>query len=264
MPNRAFMRGFADGIDPARPIFRAAGEAGIRVHPPYIPLDLLSLSCERERPMRSLMTAACLSTALLIATDGAAAQAQPMETRLGFELITSSIDPVAADSAGVGHRAWGAQVTGSLIAFRVLSLNAEGGIIGMSDEARFTQETNRGEQTSGVAAGMGTVSAGLRTPPLSLGGPSPLYLSAGVNAGRSWLDVNRTITHCIDCHAEDVNVQAGTFWEPVVQLGVGRGMVSARYRVYTGDADFQNALMIGYSIKAGRRTPAEAPAEPES
>lgn len=215
--------------------------------------------------MRKFTFAACLAGSLLLLGDGtAAAQTRlPYEPRFGLELITSGIDPVAADSAGIGSRAWGVQITSNVIVFRVLSLNAEGGIVGMSDEAPFTQETTQGEKTSGVAAGMGTLSTGLRTPPLSLRGPDPLTLSAGVNAGRSWIDVNRNITHCYDCHAEDVRVQAGSFWEPVVQLGIGRGTVSARYRRYLGGSDFKDALMIGYSVTPSRRAPAQdAAADP--
>jgi hypothetical protein len=212
--------------------------------------------------IRAFAALACLSAALQIVHSDARAQGRTTETRIGFDLLTSSIKPVAADSAGIGSRAWGAQVTGSLIAFRVLSLNAEGGIIGVSDEASFTQETNLGERTSGVAAGMGTLSAGLRTPPFSTGGPAPFFLSAGVNGGRSWLDMNRTISQCIDCHGEDVAVRAGTFWEPLLQVGTGRGALSARYRMYGGDSDFQDALMIGYSTVAGRR--ARNPSEKEN
>ena len=203
--------------------------------------------------IRAFTAFACLFSALHVVHFGAAAQDMPVAPRIGFDLFTSGIKQVAADSAGIGSRAWGAQVTGSLTAFRVLSLNAEGGIIVVSDEAEFSQETNLGERTSGVAAGIGTLSAGLQTPPLSLGGPKPLFLSAGVNGGRSWLDMNRTISQCIDCHSEDVNVQAGNFWEPLLQISTGRGTFSARYRMYGGDSDFQDALMIGYSVVTGRR-----------
>lgn len=174
---------------------------------------------------------------------------------MGADAITSGIDPAAAENAGIGNRAYGFQVNGSLLAYRVLSLNVEGGIIGMSDENRFTQETTGGERTSGVAAGMGTISAGLATPPLSVGASNPLRLSAGINGGQSWVDINRTITNCADCHGEDVNVRAGRFWEPVLRVGIRRGELSARYRTYVGSSDFQNALMIGYATALRRRTP---------
>lgn len=211
--------------------------------------------------MRVSTSAACLSAALLLATSSASAQSAP---RFGFDLITTGMDAVTADSAGVGSRAWGVQLTGGLLVYRVLALNAEGALLLMSDEAPFTQETTQGEKTSGVGAGMGSVSAGLRTPPLAVGGAKPLFLSAGVNAGNSWLNVTRTITHCVDCHGETVEVRAGTFWEPVVEVGNGRGAFTARYRVYGGESDLQNALMIGYTFAAPRRgsQPQDAPDAP--
>lgn len=211
--------------------------------------------------MRVPTSAACLSAALLLAATSATAQSVP---RFGLDLITTGMDAATADSAGVGSRAWGVQLTGGLLAYRVLALNAEGALLLMSDEAPFTQETNRGEKTSGVGAGMGSVSLGLRTPPVAVGGARPLFLSAGVNGGRSWMNVTRTITQCIDCHGETVEVQAGTFWEPVVELGNGRGSFTARYRVYGGESDLQNALMIGYTFVAPRRgsRAEEAPSAP--
>jgi hypothetical protein len=215
--------------------------------------------------MRVTTSAACLAAGLLLAANGAGAQErQQVVPQYGLDLITTGIEPFAADRAGVGSRAWGVQLTGGLVAYRVLSLNVDGGILLMSDERPFTQETTQGEKTSGVGAGIGSVSAGLRTPPLALGGANPRFLSAGVNAGRSWMNVTRTITHCVDCHGEDVRVRAGTFWEPVLEVGNGRGSVTARYRVYAGDSDVQNALMLGVTVAPRRAVkPVEAAADPQ-
>jgi hypothetical protein len=205
--------------------------------------------------MRSIPSLTCLT--LLLATSGAAAAQNrvPVETRLGLDLLTSSIAPGAADSAGIGSRAFGAQVTGSLIAFRFLTLNADGAVILMRDERSYTQQTTQGEKESSVGAGMGSLSAGLRTPSFSLGSDTPLMVAAGVNTGRSWVDVNRTITQCIDCHAEDVEVRAGNFWEPVLHVNTGRGAYSARYRMYRGDSDFRDALIVGYTVALPGRKP---------
>lgn len=213
--------------------------------------------------MRRMTSAAALSAALLLAAGGASAQQTPVVPRYGFDIITTGMERIAADSAGVGSRAWGVQLTGGVVAYRVLSLNVDGGILLMSDEAPFTQETTQGEKTSGVGAGIGSVSAGLRTPPLSLGGANPRFLSAGVNAGRSWVNVTRTITHCVDCHGETVSVRAGTFWEPVLEVGNGRGGFTARYRVYGGGSDIRNALMIGVTVSPQRKpAPDDAGADP--
>lgn len=210
--------------------------------------------------MRISTSAAYLFAALLLA-DGAAAQERQVVPRFGLDLITTGMEPIAADSAGVGSRAWGLQLTGSVVAYRVLSVNLDGGILLMSDEAPFSQETTRGEMGSGVGAGIASLSAGLRTPPLPMGGANPRFLSAGVNAGRSWVNVTRTITDCVDCHSEGVRVQAGTFWEPVLEVAQGDRALTARYRMYGGGSDIQNALMIGFTIYS-HRTPHPAEADP--
>ncbi len=139
--------------------------------------------------MHRLTFSSCITAGLLFTASSVAAQSKHTEYRVGADVITSAINPTSAENAGIGDRAYGFQVSGSLVAYRVLNLNAEGGIIGMSDEAAFTQETTGGERTSDVAAGMGTVSAGLATPPLSFGEGSPVTFSAGVNAGQSWVGV---------------------------------------------------------------------------
>jgi len=215
--------------------------------------------------MRSITSFTCLT--LLLATSGAAAaqNRSPVETMIGFELITVGIETAAADSAGVGSRAWGIQMPASVTAFRVLTLNADGGLLFLSDEQAFTQETNVGERTSGVSAGTLALSAGLRTPVLSLGGEQPLLVSAGVNAGRNFVNVERSIAQCVDCHSEDVRVRAGNFWEGVLHVVPGSGTISARYRKYSGDSNFRDALMIGYSTplrRPGPRTSETPPPEP--
>lgn len=210
--------------------------------------------------MRAIPHGFCIAAGLLFAASGAPAQAVPTHLQYGADLIVSGIDPVAAANAGIGDRAYGLLINGNLIAFRVLSLSAEGGLLETSDEDAFTQETNRGEQTSSVTALMGSLSAGLRTPELSLGGTRPLTLSAGLNAGSTWLNVSRGIVQCADCHDEDLNVRAGGFWEPAVWVGIGPGAVSARYRTYVGGSNVQNAWILGYSTAGPSRSrPAAAP-----
>jgi hypothetical protein len=170
--------------------------------------------------------------------------ARKIERRYGFDLLTGAIEPGAAETAGTGDRLYGAQFSVGIIAYRVLSVSGDFGIVGMRDEAQFTQETNMGKRSSGVAAGMATLAVGLRTPPLGLG-IRDAAVSAGVSAGRSWMDVNRDIGNCMDCHAEDVRLAAGEFWEPGVHLTWGRHGISARYRSYHGTSDVRDALMIG-------------------
>lgn len=182
---------------------------------------------------------------LLVAGPAAAQSGIPLQKRVGFDLLTSGIEPQAALLAGTGERAFGGQLTLGVTAWRVLDVSGDFGVIGMKDEAQFSQPTTGGEKSSGVAAGVLSLAAGLRTPPLRMG-TDPATLSAGVSAGRTWMDVNRTIDRCMDCHGEDVEISAGGFWEPGLHATRGRGGLSARYRMYT-EGDLQDALMLGYT-----------------
>lgn len=217
--------------------------------------------------------ATSLALFLLLGARVAAAQETPRTgVRLGIDLLTASVDEAAANEAGTGERMWGAQVNVGFNPLQFVTLRGDFGIVGVKDERAFSQETTGGERTSGVASGMATLAAGLRTPPLALGGAKPFSASAGVNVGHTFLNTTRTISQCIDCHGESVKIQAGSFWEPGVEVTRGRGGISARYRVYTGEADLRNALMIGYTTairvpgraKAAETPPPAPPAEPTS
>lgn len=214
--------------------------------------------------MRRFMSIACLAgVCALAAASQAAAQAQPrLDTRISLDLLTSSVDSEAAEEAGVGTQGYGLQVNGTVTAFRVLAVSLDLGVLGLKDERQFRQNTTQGEKSSSIDAGMFALAVGLRTPPLSLDGSTGPRVSAGVNAGYTGLDIDRTIAECVDCHNEELNLRAGTFLEPALHLTFGRGGLSARYRVYGGESSFQDALMIGYSWGLGSRY-ARAPAVPE-
>jgi hypothetical protein len=214
--------------------------------------------------MRRFMSIACLASGCVLAAAGhAAAQAQPqLDTRISLDLLTSSVEGQAAEEAGVGTQGFGLQVNGTVTAFRVLAVSLDLGVLGLKDERQFRQNTTQGEKSSSIDAGMFALAVGLRTPPLALEGATGPRLSAGVNAGYTGLDIDRTIAECVDCHNENLNLRAGTFLEPALHLTFGRGGLSARYRVYGGESSFQDAVMIGYSWGMGSRY-AKAPAVPE-
>jgi hypothetical protein len=215
--------------------------------------------------MRTLTSAACLFGALLLASNGAAAQDRsPVDIQMGLDLITSRIQNVAAEQVGTGTRGWGLQVGGAATAYRVLSLTAELGAVAMRDGEQFSQDTDQGTMSSAVSSVLGTMAAGVRTPSLALGEENPLRLSVGVNAGHTWLKTTRGIDRCIDCHSEDLELRAGDFWEPSLYLTRGRGGLSARYRVYSADSNWENALMVGYTfVLRLPGAPKDVPAEPE-
>lgn len=198
--------------------------------------------------MRFFTCAVCLSASLLLTGGAAAAQdASTVVPSIGVELLTGRIQDVAAERAGTGTRAWGGQVTGGLTLYRLVSLGAEFGIVDMADEQPFSQPTDHGDMSSAVSAFLGTFTAGVRTPRLALSETNPVTVSAGINVGHTFLSTRQMITQCSDCHSEDVDIHAGSFWEPAVQLNRGRGGLTARYRIYGGSSNWENALMIGYS-----------------
>jgi len=166
---------------------------------------------------------------------------------LGMELLTSAIDGATASTEGVGGRGWGAQLNVGVTALQVLTGRVDLGLMALNDKRRFTEETTAGERTSGVAGGLATVALGLRTPSLPLGEGMPASVSAGAGAGHSWISANRSIDRCLDCTAEDVHVDGGTFWEAGVQVdGRGRSGVSLRYRAYGGGSDLRSTLLLGW------------------
>lgn len=212
--------------------------------------------------MRHVTSAVLLATGCLLLPAKAAAQAQPeMDTRISLDLIAGSVHSEAAEEVGVGTQGYGIQVNGSVTAFRILAFSLDLGILGLKDERQFRENTTRGEKTSSIDGGMFSLAAGLRTPPLALDGAGT-RLSAGVNAGYTGLDIDRTIAQCADCTNQNLSLHAGTFLEPALHLTFGRGGLSARYRVYGGDSDFGNTAMLGYSWGVGSRYDS-APEVPE-
>lgn len=212
--------------------------------------------------MRRFMSIALAGGCLLLPVK-AAAQAQPqLDTRISFDLLASSVETEAAEAAGVGTQGFGIQVNGSVTAFRVLAISLDLGVLGLKDERQFQENTTHGEKTSSIDAGMFSLAAGLRTPPLALDGERGPRLSAGVNVGYTGLDIDRTIAQCADCTNEELSLRAGTFLEPALHMTFGRGGLSGRYRIYDGGSNFRGALMIGYSWGLGSRY-AKAPAAPD-
>jgi hypothetical protein len=210
--------------------------------------------------MRRLMSIAFLATGCLLPAAETAAQAQPqLDTRISLDLLASSVDGDAAEEAGVGTQAFGLQVNTAVTAFRFLAVSLDLGILGLKDERQFREGTTAGEKSSSIDAGMFSLAMGLRTPALSLGGQTGPRVSAGVNAGYTGVDIDRTIADCVDCTNENLKLRAGTFLEPAAHLTFGRGGLSARYRRYGADSSFRDALMIGYSWGLGSRY-AKAPA----
>lgn len=213
--------------------------------------------------MRRLMSIVFMAGGCLLLPAGVAAQAQPrLDTRISLDLLASSVNGDAAEEAGVGTQAYGAQVNTAVTAYRFLAVSLDLGILAIKDERQFREGTTDGEKSSSIDAGMFSLAVGLRTPVLSVNGQTGPRVSAGVNAGYTGVDIDRTIANCVDCTNENLSLRAGTFLEPALHVTFGRGGVSARYRRYAGESSFQDALMIGYSWGLGSRY-AKASAVPE-
>lgn len=204
-----------------------------------------------------LFTAVLVTGGILVSGGRADAQERlPLEKWAGFELLTGSLDSDAASSQGTGERMWGGQISLGAAAYGILSVRADGAIVGMKDHESFTVDTNLGERSSSLAAGVGSLSAGLRTPTLGLAPEHAADVSAGVSVGNTWISATRTVSECVDCPGDTLHFSAGTFWEPGVQFFHGRHGASVRYRVYGSDVDLRNSLMIGYVWRAGKQFPA--------
>lgn len=185
---------------------------------------------------------------LLLGHPAEAQQTRQLQPSIGLELLTGSIEGGTAQSQGTGSRAWGMQINMGVTALRVLSLSADVGVVDLADNNAFSENTTEGEMTSSVSAFLGSVAAGLRTPPISLPEEPSATVSAGVNVGHTWMSAERSIVNCVDCTEQDLEITAGNFWEPGLYVAPSRRWgLNARYRVYMGESDLQNAIMIGIS-----------------
>jgi hypothetical protein len=182
----------------------------------------------------------------------AAAQRVPLEKWGGFELFTGSLDAAAAETQGTADRMWGGQLNLGITAYRVLSLGVDAGFVGIRDRRSFTENTTGGDMESTVGGVLGSLVTGLGTPALALAPDRAADLRLGVNVGYTLVGADRSITRCLDCSLERVRIHAGEFVEPTLQLFHGNGGLSARYRLYRAGADVRNALMIGYTVRAGK------------
>lgn len=211
--------------------------------------------------MRHLRTLV-LFAGLLATARPATAQQAPLELWGGFDVFTASLTVDAAETQGTADRMWGGQFSFGVTGMRVLSVGADLGFVGIRDHRSFTEPTTGGDKTSTVGGVMGSLLAGLYTPPLALAPNGAADVRVGVNVGYTLIGADRSINECIDCTIERVRIHAGGFWEPGVQIYHGRGGLSARYRRYASGSDVRDALMIGYTFRPGPRGPRPLP-EPE-
>jgi hypothetical protein len=211
--------------------------------------------------MRRFVRLSSLFGALLLPIAAGAQGAPRGETRLGVDLLTSSLRNHSADSQGTGTRGWGGQVTLDY-ASGVLSVGADAGLQDVADYNAFTQSTTQGDMTSGVSLLTASAKVGLRIPPVRVDPAGRNQLSAGANVGYAIVHGVRMIAGCSDCTVQDLKVGGGAFVEPVVALHHGRSAFSARVRMFEGGADVRNVLILGYSHTLSHRSAPAAPPPP--
>jgi hypothetical protein len=210
--------------------------------------------------MRRLVRHSALFCGALLLPAAAAAQDSPRaETRLGVDLLTSSLRNHSATSQGTGTRGWGFQVNVDHSS-GVLSVGADGGLQDVADYNAFTESTTQGDMTSGVSLLTASAKVGLRMPPRPVDPAGRNLVSAGANVGYTIVHGVRTIAGCSDCSTEHLKVGGGVFVEPVVSLHRGRSAFSARVRLFEGGADVRNVLIVGYSHALAAR--GAAPTQP--
>ena len=210
------------------------------------------------RTMRQLGTLVLLA-GLLASNGRAAAQQAPLELWGGLDVFTASLTVDAAEAQGTADRMWGGQFSFGAIGGRVLGVGADMGFVGLRDHRSFSEPTTGGDKTSTVGGVMGSLLAGLYTPPLALAPGGAADVRVGVNVGYTLIGADRSINECLDCTIESVRIHAGRFWEPGIQVFHGKGGISARYRRYGSGSDVRDALMIGYTLRASPRGPRPIP-----
>ncbi|HET6232649.1 MAG TPA: hypothetical protein VFE05_21420 [Longimicrobiaceae bacterium] len=218
--------------------------------------------------MRYLVRITCIAgCALLASTRAAAAQAAPnapkLEWRLGLDLLTSTIRSSAAEGAGTGSRGWGFLLDAG-VGSGLVSATADFGMESVHDNRSFSENTTEGYLSSSVTMLLGSVAAGVHTPPVSLGDPRGMKLSAGANVGYTWARADRGIDRCTDCTVEHLGVKGGAFVEPVVNLHRGTTVFNARYRMLQGNADLRSSFSIGVSAPLRGKTKTQDTEEPQA
>ena len=163
---------------------------------------------------------------------------------LGLALNAVSIDRATADAQAVHDRSVGLQFDVGYAAMRYFVLGADFGFAGLSDHAAFTQSTTGGDKRSTAALITFSGVAGPRTPALRLAGGLPT-VSLGLLAGATKTIGERSITDCLDCRSDRIEIPGGAFVQPTVVLGSGKT------RVRLSDRHFVKGDGVRYVVSAG-------------
>ncbi len=179
---------------------------------------------------------------------GQKARSSPLDFQFGAGLSTALVKSAPAEIQGISKHSFGFVLSSGAWWHRILALRLDGGVEIFGDKRKFRQMTTGGEKSSSVTFFYGSLAAGLFTPPLRLEQkPHGARLALGLNLGTDWTGGQRTIEDCADCHEEDLDLNAGLYFEPALQLRVSRvSGLDLAFRFYQSDSDLQNRIVLKY------------------
>ncbi len=203
--------------------------------------------------MRTTSLSLALTAAVLLST-GASAATPPKEPQttasplfdIGF--LSSGVSDETSVREGIG-RGYGLELGGGVLFHRVVSLTAELDLQMHSDDRSFSEETTGGTMDSSATSFGGGVLVGLHSPLLPLGDGGRKALSASVRVGYLGFGGHRSISNCIDCSSESIELKGGLAVEPGIALHFSQRVgVNLSYRFFTGSSDVRNSLLVRFGV----------------
>jgi hypothetical protein len=184
-------------------------------------------------------------------------------SQLGIDVGYGWLRDDQAETAQIGTNgvAFGISLGAEL--FDVVTTSGYFGTVFVADESPFSQGVvNQAGDASTAESSLNLyifgLSAGLRTPTFVLSEPAENGAFAGgwtfLRGGMSWQSASRSVTNCIDCNVEDIDLGNGPYLEAGAALGLvnpdGLGLFAQLYyRQYFGDAAVRRSvhLSVGFS-----------------
>jgi hypothetical protein len=173
-----------------------------------------------------------------------------------------SLDKQAAAAGQIDDSAVTVNGSLGLTLYDVFMISGAFAAGGPSDHAPFTQtivpEMGGGDPQSAdssVSVVSYSIAAGLRTPFWALGSVDSGWVGGALFAeyGRAGISGNRSISDCVDCRNDQLNMSGGTFWHVGIDLLVPtrRSTVSygvtALYQRYAAGAAFTSEFRVALS-----------------
>jgi hypothetical protein len=207
------------------------------------------------RPVRfvALLLALGASAPVLSAQTPAPAEPAPATPAarkpfaLGIVVNALSIDPGIAARQQVGSRAWGLQIDAGVTFARFLYAGVDIAPNGLSDHAGFTQSTTAGDKSSSAMLMYFSALAGARSPAVRII-PGLAATSFGLYGGASTTTGERSISECVDCTTEKIDVPGGSFVQPTILFGEGTTRVRVSDRYYVGGKGLRSIISLGVEL----------------